>query len=69
MKRQYIYFNELPTRALFSLNGSSYIKQSTRTAYLPETNRWFYMGMLDLCVVATGDAGSYCRLTTDYFEV
>ena len=67
MRRQYIYFNELPAGALFSLNGNSYKKQSTRTAYLFEAGRWFYMGMQDLCIIATGEHGTYCRLHSDYF--
>ena len=61
--RQYIYFNELPVSCEFSYNGNRYVKQSTRTAALPEFNRWFYFGQRDLCVVS-----HYCRLATDYFN-
>ena len=61
---QYIHFNELPVNCEFSYNGNVCVKQSTRTANMPEFNRWFYFGMRDLCVV-----NQYCRLDTDYFTV
>ena len=68
MLRQYIYFNELPDGCLFTFNGNHYKKQSTRTAFMDEAGIWFYMGMRDLCVIATGHAGTYCRLAADYFD-
>jgi len=63
MSRQYAYFNELPAKASFSLNGTACIKQSSRTARMPEFNRWFYFGMRDLCIVAP-----HSRLDANYFE-
>lgn len=55
--RQYAYFDELPPKAEFVLNGNKCVKRSTRTADLVEYNRWFYFGKQELCIV-----GNYCRL-------
>lgn len=62
MSKQYVYFEELPVNAVFSLAGNSWVKRSSRTADLPEYDRWFYMGKWDLCIV-----GNYSRLSDDYF--
>jgi len=62
MNRQYAYYKELPVGTHYSYNGNHWIKQSTRTAQLPEYDRWFYFGEFDLCVV-----GRYCRLGETYF--
>lgn len=62
MSRAYIYFDELPPQTEFTLNGNNYIKQSSRTAYLLDYGRWFYMAARDLCIV-----DSYSRLDSDYF--
>jgi hypothetical protein len=59
----YAYFNELPVACEFSLNGTKFIKRSTRTAKLVEFNRWFWFGSRDLCIV-----GKYSRLSKDYFS-
>lgn len=37
-------FNELAVGNVFRLNGNIYVKQSSRTAWLVEYNRWFYFG-------------------------
>ena len=36
---------------LFSCNGNTYVKKSTRTAVMVSTNRTFYIGQLDNCLV------------------
>ena len=59
----YAYFNELPVKCEFSLNGNKCKKRSTMTAELIEFNRWFYFSKHDLCVV-----NDYCRLDKDYFH-
>ena len=49
--RQYAYFDELPVKTHFVVNGNRWIKKSKTTAFLPEFNRWFYFNRKDLCVV------------------
>lgn len=57
MNRQYAYFNELPVKTVFNLNGNTWIKRSTRTAEIVDpgcyAGMWFYFGKRDLCVVNT----------------
>jgi hypothetical protein len=55
--KQYAYFNELPVGTVFFINGDSYKKQSSRTAYFDYAKKWFYMQMKTLCVV-----GQYSRV-------
>lgn len=51
MRRQYVKFEELPLKTEFSYNGNKWVKQSTRTAFLPDYNRTFYMQRKTLCIV------------------
>ena len=55
MNKQYVYFEELPLKTEFHLNGNTYRKRSSRTADLPEYNRWFYFGRRELVIVGTHD--------------
>lgn len=48
---QYVYFDELPVKSEFWLNGNKWVKRSSRTAYLPDYDRWFYFGKKELVVV------------------
>ena len=59
----FAYFNELPVKCIFSVNGNKYLKKSTRTAKLLEYNKTFYFNKKHLCIVCV-----YSRLPTDYFE-
>lgn len=65
MNKQYAYFNELPTKAEFNMNGIVYKKRSTRTADIvrPEiyAGQWYYIGKKDMCVV-----NSHSRLEENY---
>jgi hypothetical protein len=51
-------FNRLPVGTSFARNGNRWIKQSTRTAFLPEYNCWFYFGQHDVCIVDAATAQS-----------
>lgn len=55
IRQQYVYFSELPIKAEFYRNGNLWIKRSSRTAYLPEYDRWFYFREKDLCIVGNHD--------------
>jgi hypothetical protein len=40
------YFKQLPIHSVFDLNGTIWVKQSTRTAHIwGNPDRWFYFGM------------------------
>ena len=41
-------FEDIAVGTRFDYNGNAWIKQSTRTAYLIEFNRWFYFGASDI---------------------
>ena len=64
---QYIKFNELPLLSVFSKNGNSWIKQSSRTARIikpkEHSTKWFYFRQSELCIV-----GLHSRLSSDYFK-
>ena len=52
--KQYIYFNELPVGANFSLNGNQWRKRSTRTAEIVGSDyagTWFYFKQRELAIV------------------
>ena len=55
MRRQYIYFEDLPIGARFSLNGYEWRKRSSRTSIIikPEeySRFWAYFGKRKLCIV------------------
>lgn len=56
MARQYIYFKDLPTTAIFSLNGNRCKKQSSRTLKLLDYNTWFYCTDKTVCIVGNYSA-------------
>jgi hypothetical protein len=49
--RQYAYFDELPVKTHFIMNGNRWIKKSKTTAILAEYGNWFYFGRRELCIV------------------
>ena len=52
MKRYQTHFERLKIGSGFRLGGTSWIKQSTRTARTEESpGRFFYFGKNDLCVI------------------
>jgi len=49
-------FSRLPVGTVFARNGNRWIKKSTRTAFLPEYDRWFYFGQADQCIIDAATA-------------
>jgi len=48
-KWTYQPFKAIPVGSKFILNGNRYQKQSTKTAYMIEANRVFYVGQKEQC--------------------
>ena len=52
-------FERLPVNTIFSLNGNSWFKKSTRTASIVEpieySGRWFYFGKNELVNICQDD--------------
>ena len=59
MRKQYIYFKDIPLNSEFSYNGNRWKKQSTRTARITKpvefNGTWFYFGKTDLCIEVLED--------------
>ena len=62
-QQAYIYFNELPVKAMFYINGNTCLKMSTKTAKVMGYKKTFYFAKKDLCLVS-----EYSRLALDYFK-
>ena len=42
-------FEDIPLEGIFTYNGTTYVKKSTRTAFLQEIpSRWFYFSKYDI---------------------
>jgi len=54
MRKQYIYFKDIPLYREFSLNGYRYIKKSSRTAYIIRPDEyvgvWRWFSKNNLCI-------------------
>ena len=54
MRKQYIYFKDIPLYREFTLNGYRYLKKSSRTAYIIRPDEyvgvWRWFGKNDLCI-------------------
>ena len=62
MRKQYIYFTDIPVGCEFSLNGNRWLKKSTRTACIIKpveyTGTWFYFSKKDLCILTNANGGA-----------
>lgn len=62
--RQYAYFEELPLKTEFNLNGERWVKRSARMAIIQDCgHETYHFKPKELYVV-----GIYSRLSADYFD-